>query len=65
MTMKCEDSGYRAGVQPHSARYAFAQRQLAGYLLAGHSKREARILVSHDLGHGDGRGRWVESVYTK
>ena len=55
----------RAGIQPHSARYAFAKRQLAGYLLAGYSQREALIRVSHDLGHGDGRGRWVKSVYTK
>lgn len=55
----------RAGIEPHAARYAFACRQLARYLAAGHSLREALILVSHDLGHGDGRGRWVKSVYTK
>jgi hypothetical protein len=56
---------HRAGIQPHSARYAFARDQLAGYLAAGFSSREALIAVSHDLGHGDGRGRWVKSVYMR
>jgi hypothetical protein len=56
---------HRAGIQPHSARYAFAQDQLAGYMAAGFSEREALLAVSLDLGHGDGRGRWVKSVYAR
>ena len=54
---------HRNGIQPHSARYAFARSQLDGYLSRGYSAREALMAVSHDLGHGDGRGRWVKSVY--
>ena len=56
---------HRNGVQPHSARYAFAREQLDGYLSRGYSSREALMAVSHDLGHGDGRGRWVKSVYMR
>lgn len=56
---------HRSGVQPHSARYAFARDQLHGYIAQGYSAREALMAVSHDLGHGDGRGRWVKSVYMR
>ena len=56
---------HRNGVQPHSARYAFARDQLDGYLSRGFSAREALMAVSQDLGHGDGRGRWVKSVYMR
>lgn len=54
---------HRAGIQPHSARYAFAQDQIRARIAKGYSEREALIAASHDLGHGDGRGRWVKSVY--
>lgn len=56
---------HRKGVQPHSARYAFARDQRDAYLAAGYSAREALMAVSHDLGHGSGRGRWVKSVYMR
>lgn len=56
---------HRNGIQPHSARYAFARDQLNGYLSRGYSSREALMAVSQDLGHGDGRGRWVKSVYMR
>jgi hypothetical protein len=56
---------HRNGIQPHLARYAFARDQLDGYLTRGYSSREALMSVSHDLGHGDGRGRWVKSVYMR
>ena len=56
---------HRNGIQPHSARYAFAREQLDGYLSRGYSSREPLMAVSHDLGHGDGRGRWVKSVYMR
>jgi hypothetical protein len=49
----------------HSLRYAFAQDQLVRYESHGFSKEEALALVSCDLGHGDGRGRYVEQVYIK
>ena len=47
----------------HSIRYAFAEDATRSYLQLGHSKREAFAQTSLDLGHGDGRGRWVKSVY--
>lgn len=48
---------------PHALRYAYAQEGLKNYRERGFSEREARALVSCDLGHGDGRGRYVASVY--
>jgi hypothetical protein len=54
---------HRVGVEPHAARYAFAANQMQEYLRRGYSQREALIAISHSLGHGDGRGRWVRSVY--
>lgn len=56
---------HRNDIQPHSARYAFARDQLDGYISRGYSSREALMAVSQDLGHGDGRGRWVKSVYMR
>lgn len=53
----------RNGIVPHAARYAFAQAQFATYRRKGYGKREALIAVSRDLGHGDGRGRWIKMVY--
>jgi hypothetical protein len=55
----------RAGVEPHAARYAFARDQVHGYMKAGMSEREALAATSLDLGHGDGRGRWIKSVYMR
>ena len=48
---------------PHSLRYAWAQEAFERYLAAGLSDREAAIAVGHDLGHGDGRGRFIKRVY--
>jgi len=55
----------RAGVQSHAARYAFAEERMQAYRNEGLSEREARIATSLDLGHGDGRGRYVASVYVR
>ena len=55
----------RAGVQSHAARYAFAQQRIQAYRDEGYSVREARIATSLDLGHGDGRGRYIASVYVR
>ena len=54
---------HRAGIQSHAARYAFAQERMQAYRNDGLSEREARAATSLDLGHGDGRGRYVASVY--
>jgi hypothetical protein len=56
---------HRAGIQSHAARYAFAQERMHAYRNDGLIEREARAATSLDLGHGDGRGRYVSSVYTR
>lgn len=50
---------------PHSLRYAFARDQIKNYEANGLSHAEALAATACDLGHGDGRGRYVERVYTK
>lgn len=56
---------HRAGIQSHAARYAFARERLEAYRKEGYSEREARAATSQDLGHGDGRGRFIASVYAR
>ncbi|AXW87009.1 DNA-binding protein [Lonsdalea britannica] len=56
-------AGLKGQYSPHSLRYAWAQDAMRYYRQQGFSKREASALVSMDLGHGDGRGRYVERVY--
>jgi Integrase/Phage integrase, N-terminal len=56
---------YRARLQSHAARYAFAQARIQAYTAEGYSEREARAATSQDLGHGDGRGRYIASVYVR
>lgn len=55
----------RAGIQNHGARYAFARERMQAYRSQGFSEREARAATSLDLGHGDGRGRYIASVYVR
>ncbi|WP_315709118.1 integrase domain-containing protein [Brenneria uluponensis] len=57
--------GLTGHYSPHSLRYAWAQDAICYYLSQGFSRSEARALTSMDLGHGDGRGRYVERVYTR
>ncbi|AUG99127.1 DNA-binding protein [Prodigiosinella confusarubida] len=57
--------GLTGHYSPHSLRYAWAQDAIRYYLSQGFSRSEARALTSMDLGHGDGRGRYVERVYTR
>lgn len=40
------------------------QSELRAYEAAGYSHHEALAMTSLDLGHGDGRGRWVKTVYS-
>jgi hypothetical protein len=58
-------AGFVGRESGHSLRYAFARDQLAHYQAQGFSRDEARALTSCDLGHGDGRGRYVERVYSR
>lgn len=56
--------GLQGAYSPHSLRYAWAQRALLHYQNRGFSHKESLALVSMDLGHGDGRGRYVERIYS-
>lgn len=60
-------SASRAGLtgpySPHSLRYAWAQEALQHYIDSGLNLPESRALVAMDLGHGDGRGRYIQRVY--
>ncbi len=58
-------AGLKGQYSPHSLRYAWAQDAMHYYRQQGFSNREASALVSMDLGHGDGRGRYVGRVYGK
>lgn len=49
----------------HSLRYAWAHEQMRSYRAQGLSERQARKELSQDLGHGDGRGRYVAMVYLR
>ncbi|EPU6501781.1 integrase domain-containing protein [Escherichia albertii] len=55
--------GLTGEFSPHSLRYAWAQDAIRYYLAQGFSEKESLALTATDLGHGDGRGRWVKQVY--
>jgi len=55
--------GLTGAYSPHSLRYAWAQDAICHYLAQGFSEREALAMTAMDLGHGDGRGRYVAQVY--
>lgn len=57
--------GLRGKVSLHSLRYAFARERMGQLQELGYSRRESAILVSIDLGHGDGRGAYIEQVYAR
>lgn len=58
-------SGLKGKTSLHSLRYAFACERLDQLVNEGYSRREAATLVSEDLGHGDGRGAYIEQVYSR
>ncbi len=55
--------GLRGEFSSHAVRYAWAQDALHHYRESDFSDREALAAVAQDLGHGDGRGRYVKQVY--
>ncbi|EAZ9182767.1 DNA-binding protein [Salmonella enterica] len=57
--------GLTGKYSPHSLRYAWAQDDIRRYLAQGFCEKEALAMVAMDLGHGDGRGRWVKQVYAQ
>lgn len=48
---------------PHSMRYYVAKELSEHYQKVGFNKKEVLAQVSMDLGHGDGRGRYINQVY--
>ncbi|MBG2875752.1 integrase domain-containing protein [Proteus alimentorum] len=59
------NAGLTGKYAPHSLRYAWAVDAMDYHKNNGMSDDEAKAMVSMDLGHGDGRGRYVERVYNK
>lgn len=59
------DGGLMHENSPHSLRYSYAQASTLFHQAGGMNKDEATAMTSMDLGHGDGRGRYVERVYHK
>lgn len=55
--------GPASGITSHQLRGAFAQERYEKYRAEGFTKAESLARTSADLGHGDGRGRYVERVY--
>jgi integrase len=49
----------------HSMRYAWAREQTEAYRKGGMGDRQALKELSQDLGHGDGRGRYVAMIYDR
>jgi len=56
---------HRLDVQGHALHRAFARERIDVYRSQGMPLREALARTSMDLGHGDGRGRWVRMVYLR
>lgn len=56
-------AGFRGKESGHSLRYAFTQRQIEASRIEGYDEEDALMLASRDLGHGDGRGRYIKRVY--
>ncbi|MBG2990013.1 integrase domain-containing protein, partial [Proteus mirabilis] len=59
------NAGLTGKYAPHSLRYAWAVNAMDYHKNHGMSDDEAKAMVSMDLGHGDGRGRYIERVYNK
>ncbi|HBD1844092.1 TPA: integrase domain-containing protein [Salmonella enterica] len=59
------EAGMTGENAPHSLRYAYARDAVNYHIESGVSRKEAEALVSMDLGHGDGRGHYVNRVYNK
>lgn len=57
------EAGMTGKSAPHSLRYAYSRDAVSFHVKNGMSRDEAEALVSMDLGHGDGRGRYIKQVY--
>lgn len=59
----CTKAGLVGDDSVHGLRRYWAGEQKELYLAEGLSEKQALSRLSVDLGHGDGRGRWVENNY--
>ncbi|HEK2042028.1 hypothetical protein KUA05_02150 [Proteus mirabilis] len=59
----CSSIGLTGKLAPHRLRYTFAQDLMRYYKGKRHSEKEVMAMVSMDLSHGDGRGRYIKLVY--
>jgi hypothetical protein len=58
-------AGMKGVYSSHSLRYAWAKEQMGYYRDLGLTEKQARSELSKDLGHGDGRGRYIAMVYLR
>lgn len=54
-----------SGITSHWMRYAYARERVVQAQQEGLSYNEALARTALELGHGDGRGRWVAQVYLR
>lgn len=57
--------GFVRAEASHALRYAWSKEQFSRHLDVTGDSKTALALLSLDLGHGDGRGRYCKSVYLK
>lgn len=58
-------AGLTGEYSPHSLRYAYARACYNDCLAKDMSEENALAFTSLSMGHGDGRGRWLKSVYLR
>lgn len=61
----CAATGLKGDASSHALRVTFAHDALREYLSQGYAEQAALSRLSQDLGHGDGRGRYVKGVYCR
>ncbi len=61
----CRAVGLQGEIGSHSLRYAWAHDRFREYLREGLAHRVALSRLANDLGHGDGRARYVKMVYLR
>ncbi len=59
----CADVGLRGDASSHALRVTFAHDAYHAYIKQGYAEAAALSALSCDLGHGDGRGRYVKGIY--
>lgn len=61
----CRAVGLQGEIGSHSMRYAWAHDRYREYRHEGLAHRDALSRLANDLGHGDGRARYVKMVYLR